>query len=101
MRRPGAALLSKKRDRDQSGARPPHSKEGPEGTRNLTTLLISDTVGGMKVFSIRLAIALLTFAIGVFMTFQVNRAAYYIWPDVDPPSKVHNTRPCVKVRTSD
>ncbi|HJS23453.1 MAG TPA: hypothetical protein VJ751_03720 [Pyrinomonadaceae bacterium] len=54
----------------------------------------------MKYLSIRLAIALLTFAIGVFVTLQVNRAAYYIWPDVDSQPKVSSTaRPCTRVGT--
>lgn len=42
----------------------------------------------MKYLAIRIAIALLTFVIGLFVTAKVNRAAYYIWPDVDPQPKV-------------
>jgi len=45
----------------------------------------------MKYFAIRLAVALLTFVAGVYVTSQVNRAAYYIWPDVDPQPKVSSS----------
>ncbi len=56
----------------------------------------------MKYLAIRIAIALLTFVIGLVVTAKVNRAAYYIWPDVDPQPKVvyeiHEKQgPCVKV----
>src|SRR5215470_429057 len=40
VRRPGAALLSINRDRGQSGARPPHSKEAPHFTDMRILLLI-------------------------------------------------------------
>jgi len=56
----------------------------------------------MKYLALRIAIALFTFAIGVFVTAQVNRAAYVIWPDYDPQPKVVNhadtdKKPCVRV----
>ena len=59
----------------------------------------------MKYLAIRIAIALITFVIGVFVTAQVNRAAYVLWPDVDPQPKynviidsdVHDKKPCVSV----
>jgi hypothetical protein len=61
----------------------------------------------MKYLAIRFAIALLTFVIGVFVTSQVNRSAYYIWPDVDPQPKIvvehehHQAdEPCVRVFVS-
>jgi hypothetical protein len=38
--------------------------------------------------------ALLTFGTGVYVTAQVNRAAYYIWPDVDPQPKTLYTIEC-------
>lgn len=57
----------------------------------------------MKYLALRIAIALFTFIIGVFVTAQVNRAAYVLWPDVDPQPKYHqfiddhNKKPCVRV----
>lgn len=56
----------------------------------------------MKYLAIRIAIALLTFVIGLVVTAKVNRAAYYIWPDVDPQPKViyviHDDKaPCGRV----
>lgn len=58
----------------------------------------------MKYLAIRLAVALLMFVIGVFVTAQVNRAAYYIWPDVDPQPRVkivvddrEERTPCVRL----
>ena len=56
----------------------------------------------MKYLAIRIAIALITFVIGVFVTAQVNRAAYIIWPDYDPQPKIVNhkdtdTKPCVRI----
>jgi len=55
----------------------------------------------MKYLSIRLVIALLTFVIGVYVTSQVNRAAYYIWPDVDLQPKIAYDHPerksCVRM----
>jgi len=56
----------------------------------------------MKYLAIRLAIALITFVIGVFVTWQVNRVAYYLWPDVDlQPKTIYVIRqvdnPCVRV----
>ena len=54
----------------------------------------------MKCFSIRIAVALLTFVTGVYVTSQVNRAAYFIWPDVDPqPKAVSSTRPCFRAES--
>jgi hypothetical protein len=47
----------------------------------------------MKYLSIRLAVALITFVTGVYVTSQVNRAAYLIWPDVDPQPKVVHDQP--------
>lgn len=59
----------------------------------------------MKYLAIRFAVALLTFVIGLFVTAQVNRAAYVLWPDVDAQPKQHqhihvneqDTKPCVRV----
>jgi len=59
----------------------------------------------MKYLAIRIVIALCTFVVGVFITAQVNRAAYYIWPDVDPlPARTvphrgddHEKKPCVRI----
>ena len=56
----------------------------------------------MKYLAIRLAVALLTFVIGLFVTAQVNRAAYVIWPDYDPAPKIVNhadtdKQPCGRV----
>jgi hypothetical protein len=56
----------------------------------------------MKYLAIRITIALFTFVIGLFVTAQVNRAAYYIWPDVDPQPKViyefhEKQEPCVRI----
>jgi hypothetical protein len=48
----------------------------------------------MRGFLVGLAIAVLTFVTGVYVTAQVNRAAYYIWPDVDPQPKVFYTFEC-------
>jgi hypothetical protein len=42
----------------------------------------------MKRLILLLGIALLTFAIGMYTTAQVNRAAHYIWPDIDPQPQV-------------
>jgi hypothetical protein len=47
----------------------------------------SDNLSNMNRFAVGIAIALLTFATGLCVTSQVNRAAYYIWPDVDPQPK--------------
>jgi len=46
----------------------------------------------MKHFLIRFIFALLTFAVGVYVTSQVNRAAYIIWPDVDRQPKISSQR---------
>lgn len=56
----------------------------------------------MKYIFIRLTIALLTFAIGVNVTRQVNRAAHCIWPDVDPqPSTIYPAKSsCAMVHVS-
>lgn len=58
----------------------------------------------MKYLAIRIVIALFTFVIGVYVTAQVNRAAYYIWPDIDPQPRViyqplddHHDKPCVRM----
>jgi hypothetical protein len=56
----------------------------------------------MKYLAIRVVIAVITFVIGVFVTAQVNRAAYYIWPDVDPQPRIvnhdhHDRKPCVRI----
>jgi hypothetical protein len=58
----------------------------------------------MKYLAIRVAIAILTFVIGVFVTAQVNRAAHRIWPDFDAESRLimiidsHQERkPCVRI----
>jgi hypothetical protein len=59
----------------------------------------------MKYLAIRIAVALLTFVIGVFVTAQVNRAAYVFWPDVDAQPKQHqhihvdeqDKKPCVRI----
>ena len=60
----------------------------------------------MKYLAIRIAVALITFVIGVFVTAQVNRAAYVLWPDVDPQPRYHypyvdkdgqDKKPCVRV----
>lgn len=50
----------------------------------------------MKYLAIRITVALLTFVTGVYVTVQVNRAAYYIWPDVDPQPKVIYAHPAEK-----
>lgn len=57
----------------------------------------------MKYLFVRLTVALLTFVMGVFVTFQVNRAAHYIWPDVDQQAKTHEhsseRKKCAGLRT--
>jgi hypothetical protein len=48
----------------------------------------------MKRNVIYLIIALLTFVAGVVITAQIDRAAHYIWPDVDPQPKVTTVLYC-------
>jgi hypothetical protein len=52
----------------------------------------------MKYYLSRFIVALITFAVGVFVTSQVNRAAYIIWPDVDSQPKIGSHRPKCNVR---